>query len=157
MELKNVRLSGPMRSESEIAYVMDGKKVFFSCLTPSRTAPSSINAAERIVLAIAGAERVDWQLFTFFDVQTHRGFPSRRVGTYSVDRLRIKSINGQPQIQHWVPTAQSAMPRILDTCALRHTTPADMERFRALGKQEAKSMPGIPEHILALFRPYINE
>jgi len=86
--------------EGEVLYVIiDGRCTF---TTTSLDTTSSINAAERITLAICADEACnEWQL-DFFDLQTRLGYDSKDAGHYDYDQVVLgQGICGNPE---WIPT-----------------------------------------------------
>lgn len=73
---------------TKFVYLIYGPSVYFSGLGKDNT--STINAAEEIVRIICTLEDIDWKVYTFFDVQTFRGYPGKRPGKYSIDKLMIR-------------------------------------------------------------------
>lgn len=65
--------------------IFDGQRCIFSGVTDGGT--STINAAERIIKAIAEAEKVPLE---FYDLQTQKGYSYYRPGEYSLDLLILK-------------------------------------------------------------------
>lgn len=89
-------------------YLCDGDRIFFSGLEGH---PSTINAAEQVVLAICKAEGLEWQNCTFYDIQTRSGYPTHEIGWYAVDRLILVDTNGSPHVDAWQPVDYHAWPK----------------------------------------------
>jgi len=70
----------------KVAYAIIGGCCYFSGLTASGQATSTINAAESIVQAIADQEGVPIEKLRFFDLQTHRGY-DKPEGEFAFDEL----------------------------------------------------------------------
>lgn len=69
---------------NEVAYLIVQKKCYFTGL--SRGA-STINNAERIIVAIAKQEEVLFVNFRYFDIQTYKGYHRYFPGEYEVNEL----------------------------------------------------------------------
>lgn len=132
----------------EIVYFIEGRNTYFSCLSSARPLLSSVHAAEQIVLEISAAEEYIWPMLFFHDVQTHRGYASRRKGTYTIERLELRAVDCQPVVERRIPVAQGAIAMALA---------AHGAAGRESGIQEAGELPGVPEHILDLFLPFIEK
>jgi hypothetical protein len=87
----------PNNSLNVVSYVMySGKQIVFTGLhnTTEGPAGSSINFAEDIIAVIAKKENINPQGYTFYDLQTPKGYPSHEPGDYSFNKLRPQWKNG---------------------------------------------------------------
>lgn len=77
-------------TKAEVAYQIRGRQIIFSA-TGNRfgDAPTTVNAAERVIQQICQQEGIDWKDFEFFDLQTQRGGYARHesANTTALDRL----------------------------------------------------------------------
>lgn len=71
-------------------YDIQDKRCVFSAIDPASTG-SSVNNAERIIIAISLAERLNPREFEWFDLQTAVSYPSYELGEYSYNRLEFTS------------------------------------------------------------------
>lgn len=99
LPIKNVHYKSAFREEplphDEVAYRVYRKGgkigVVFSGINDGRDNPrqSTINAAEGIVEAICEVENLDPTKCGFFDLQTYKGYPSVKSGTYKFSKLKV--------------------------------------------------------------------
>lgn len=95
---------GKIRS-SVVYEIFDGYMCVFSGV--SDKGMSTINAAERIIKAIAEAEGVPLK---FYDLQTNQGYSYYEPGEYSFDLLVITDQNN-PEVKAWIP--EPLPPKVL--------------------------------------------
>lgn len=142
-------------SPGKVAFVVDGRNVYFAGLTMAGEVMSTINAAETIMLGIAQLLKTNWARLIFFDIQTHRGYKKRK-GWYEVDRLKVTNSGERPHVTAWHPVAQAAWPKILaEFQSLDNMSMTEADAIK-LGKDEQAKLPGIPDHVLALFQEIIE-
>src|SRR3990167_3967397 len=111
---KIVRHRDAVGKERSVAYVIIGRDCVFSGLeTPGTT----INFAEDIIALICEAEQLDPQQVAFYDLQTHRSYPSKEPGEYELDQLALKFGEGRFGfcVESWTPEAK--WPLVLKTFA----------------------------------------
>ena len=105
--------------KGEVVYEIRDKKVIFSAIRSAREAPSSVNAAEAIIVAICDAEGIDWkdpsfcQKYEFYDLSTPIGYPWRKdpsfqaylegEGEVQIDKLEIKPTGNYLHVESWTP------------------------------------------------------
>lgn len=66
--------------------------------------PSTINAAEGIIKAIVEEEKEPIDNFSFYDLQTHRGYPhSKKPGVFELDWLSFELKDGKITNLRWYP------------------------------------------------------
>jgi hypothetical protein len=83
---------GRINPANRIAYAIYGYEIVFTGLTDGKNEPrgSTINCAEQIILAISQAEKINPREYQFFDLQTHRGYCSHKVGDFSFNKLGLE-------------------------------------------------------------------
>ncbi len=86
-----------------VKYAIRDKNCIFTGLTSSRVSPTTINAAEYVVRAIAEAEKLDPRHITFYDLCTRRGYPDQPK-PYEFMRLMIRFENNRFHVTTWTPT-----------------------------------------------------
>ena len=117
---------------SRVAYVIDGDKVYFCGLNPRGS--STINAASRVIEAIAAKERLPWPGLEFYDIQTRRGYQGKPPGWFEIDRIHFRPSHDddlgidRPVVECWEPVG---------------------------GHPHFRKLRGVPEHIMAMFRRFI--
>ncbi len=85
-----------------VKYAIRDKSCIFTGLTSSRVSPTTINAAEYVIRAIAETEGLDPRLITFYDLLTRRGYPDQPK-PYEFVRLMIGYQNNQIHVVAWTP------------------------------------------------------
>ncbi len=121
-----------------VAYYIEGNKVFFTSVR--RKATSTINAAESVVMELSAIVGVPWDDLTFYDLQTHNGYSTKKPGEFQLDQLLVFKGGGEPVVRDWKPVAAS------EQLAGRDGLPHDLA-----------DLPGVPQDILDRFAFYINE
>lgn len=101
-ELKNARYRGfgSTATDGDVMYVIENKKCVYCGVTPSAT--STINAAERIIVAIAKQEGVSPQSLSFFDLQARSGYSHIKQNEFYFDEVRFSG-NDNPENISWHP------------------------------------------------------
>ena len=125
---------GPIR----FVYLVAGNNVYYSGVD---LGTSTINAAERIITAISDAEGINWEDYTFHDIQTRRTYDTGHEfdpNYYCVDRLTIDNLDGRPYVSGWQTIALS------EAHARRSGINPD-------------SLPRVPADVLDAFRELIFE
>lgn len=105
--------------KGEVVYQVRDNKVIFSAIISSREAPSTVNAAEAVVVAICEAEGINWKApsfykdYEFYDLSTPLGYPGRKenpflwltedLGEVQIDRLEIKPHRNYLHVESWTP------------------------------------------------------
>jgi len=130
-----------MGAQGSIVYTIDGKNVYFSGITLPHVATSTINAAERIIALICEAERTEPSRVIFFDIQTNRGYSAKEPSSFAIDRLRLVYSDGSYSVAQWIPVEMSD----------------DLLRQGIAGIHNRDQLPGVPQSIMEIFRPYMYE
>lgn len=143
--------------QQQVAFVVDGSRVYFTALTPHG---SSINTAEEIILAICRTIGRNWQRLTFHDLQTWRGYTGKRQGWWVCDRLEIRKNGDRPSVEAWHPVARWPYPPV---CDRQPSLPnpgdpfeTDREELAEEYAPELAKLPGLPRWILNTFQPVID-
>lgn len=113
VELKKVTYPGfnPPRTKGQVAYVVIGSEVFFSGLTGLDKTTSTINGAEGVILAISGAEGLNWNDYRWHDIQTHLAYNRQEPGEFFIDRLHISvEPDGRPLVDGWDSVNPDSLP-----------------------------------------------
>ncbi|MDO8482348.1 MAG: hypothetical protein Q7S86_00835 [bacterium] len=97
--MKTVSYPNFGKGEGRVDYkLFEGFRCVFSGVTSDGT--STINAAERIVKAIAEVEKAT---LMFYDLQTQKGYDFYRPGEYSFSRLIVDGAQTNPENITWRP------------------------------------------------------
>ncbi len=139
--LKFLNYPGFAGGEGAIVYTIDGRNVYFSGLTLPHVATSTINGAERIIALLAAAEGIVPRLVTFFDIQTNRGYATKQPGTFEIEQLRLQCVGDSISVEQWTPVAMSD----------------DLIAQSYRGTQSRDQLAGVPQAVMDIFRPYIDE
>lgn len=121
-----------------VAYYIEGKNIYFTSVR--RKATSTINVAESVVTALSAIAGVPWDDLTFYDLQTHNGYATKKPGEFQLDQLLVFKGGGEPIVRDWKPVAAS------EGLAGRGGLPHDLAE-----------LPGVPQEVLDRFAYYINE
>lgn len=115
MQLKRLTAARGGVPAATIFYAVKGQHVVFTAANYKNSHYSSINSAEDIVADICRAERISVMTVTFWDLQTHLGYPPGRSpdagyapGQWGFDRLEIKWAKPKPEgvtVVDWKPFA----------------------------------------------------
>ncbi len=109
------------RRKGEVVYEIRGTRVIFSSIRSSEETPSTVNAAEAIIIAICDTEGIDWRAplfcekYEFYDLSTPVGYPYRNdssfqataeyfgLGEIQIDKLGIKPTENYLHVTSWTP------------------------------------------------------
>lgn len=102
MELKEITYvgNGP-EFNGKVIYLLDAYTIYFCGITPHST--STINAAERVIQAIANDLGINYLDYEFIDIQTWHQYGSKKRGEFDADQLKFVSMNSRPYVHDWVP------------------------------------------------------
>lgn len=100
--LKEIRYG--QRLNEILVYLLEGRRCVFSGTGKERRV-GTINAAERVIKAIAEEEGINPGSVEWFDLQTHLGYEFVRPGKYNYDQVCLGSGTGTAPLQslRWKP------------------------------------------------------
>ncbi|MDZ7799085.1 MAG: hypothetical protein U5L76_05825 [Patescibacteria group bacterium] len=95
--LKRVMYEGAIpRANGYVDYVILAEKCTFTGL--SETPTSTINAAGKIILSICREEELEPDNLEFFDLQTAKGYGSKKLGEFVYDQVKFIYHAGRPPL-----------------------------------------------------------
>lgn len=91
------------RHGGSVKYILVADQCVFSGISSPETAPTTVNVAESVILAIAEAEKINPSQTTFYDLHTHLSFPHLKPGETEFKKLSIAMTpQGKPRVYSWV-------------------------------------------------------
>ncbi len=159
MKLRTIGYEGFHGYNGQIVYVVDGNDVYFTGIGAAVHATTTINAAEAVIEGICRDLGRPWHDLTFYDVQTRYGYQGRPEGWYLIDRLEVEARETGLYVDEWIPVAHCLLPRRFDL--LMPFTEHDRKNLAKLQEEakyeaEQRPLPGVPAHIIALFKSFID-
>lgn len=99
-----------------VRYMILNQTCVFSGVTDASKSVSTVNGAECVINAIAEVEKLDPLAFTFFDLQTSRGYRNFSHGQFHFQELTVERKDDRLEVTHWQDTA--CPPEVVDAFGL---------------------------------------